>query len=183
MINLLLPVDQQKLRTDYRRRWLVVAGFLFLVWLLIILVILSSLYLLVRLRRAETVEALASVKNDLEALEIEKQAATIREANVLIKQLVGDTTTASPVAIIRRLVDRRGSVAISEISYNFSPVAPATFRLTGKSPTRQEFLLYLEALRRDPELATIDSPVKNLIREKNLVFTLEVTVKSLAPPR
>ncbi len=183
MINLLLPDYQQKVRADYRRRWLVVAGSLFLIWLLIIFIIAASLYWFVRLRRAAAVEALALIKNDTVILEIEKQAAAIKEANILVKHLRTKPPPASPAAVIRRLIDRRGSIIISEIAYRFSPNAPPTVKLVGKSPTRQEFLVYLETLRADPELAKVDSPVKNLIQEKNLSFTLEVTGKSPPAPK
>lgn len=183
MINLLLPGYQDKLRADYRYRWLVTAGFLVLVWLLIIFIITASPYWFVRFRRAEAEQALASVKNDIVAAQIEQQAATIKEANALAKSLLAETVAISPVTIIRRLVDRRGPVTIKEIAYSISSDAPPLLKLTGKSPTRQEFLVYLEALRADPALAEIDSPVRNLIQEKNLTFMLGVTVKSLPAPK
>ncbi|MBI4136370.1 MAG: hypothetical protein HY481_02385 [Candidatus Vogelbacteria bacterium] len=183
MINLLLSDYQQKLRADYRHRLFAVAGFLLLVWLLIILIIAVSLYWFVHLRRTEAEATLASVKNDTLAAAIEKQAAAIKEANILTKHLRAETTTVSPAAVIRRLTDRRGAITIREITYSLSPNAPPVVKLTGKSPTRQEFLVYLEALRTDPGLDEIDSPVRNLIQEKNLSFTLEVTIKSPRAPK
>jgi len=184
MINLLLPNDQQKLRADYRHRLFTVTGFLLLIWLVIIFISAASLYWFVRLRRAEAVEALTSVKSDtLAAAEIEKQAAAIKEANILTKHLRAETTMFLPVAVIRRLTDRRGSITISKIAYSASPNAPPMVKLAGKSPTRQEFLVYLEALRTDPGLDEIDSPVRNLIQEKNFSFTLGVTVKFPPAPK
>ncbi|MBI2097503.1 MAG: hypothetical protein HYT46_01010 [Candidatus Vogelbacteria bacterium] len=183
MINLLLPVDQQKLRADYRRRWFVVSGFLTLGWLLIVFIIAASLYWFVRFRRADAETALAAIKTDRVAAAIKEQAAAIKEADVLTKSLRVDPLTISPSSVIRRLLDRRGSVTVSEIAYVVPPDGPPALKLAGKSQTRQEFLVYLEALRSDPELVTVDSPVKNLIQEKNFTFTLGITIKSPAPPK
>lgn len=178
MINLLLPEDQNAARTEYRRRVLAVAGTLALAFLLIIFIIAGSLYWFIRFRQAEAGQALETAKRELAVDNLDQLASDIKATNDKLKRLRADPDLkAPPSEIIARLVQSRGRVILQKITYLARSGAPVMVSLAGKAPTRQEFLSYLEILQNDPLLAQVDSPVKNLIQEKNLSFTLELTLK------
>ncbi len=175
MINLLLPEEQDLLRAEYHHRLSVVVGSLAGAWFLIIFVIAISLFGYMFLEKQQVGAALAEVEKSSLGSKIEVQAATVTELNALIKQWQGGQAAVLPSTLLQHLLDHRGRVTIQTISY--SAKAPGTINLAGKSPTRADFLAYLEALRLDPQFAAVVSPVKNLIQEKNLPFTLSLTLK------
>ena len=176
MINLLLPEEQDLLRAEYRHRLSVVVGSLTGVWFLIILVIAISLFGYMLIEKQEVATALAEVEKSALGSKIEVQAATVTKLNALTKQWHGGEMAVLPSDLVQRLLDRRGRVTIQTI--NSSAKTPGTINLAGKSSTRPDFLAYLEALRLDPQFAEVVSPVKNLIQEKNLPFTLTIILKS-----
>lgn len=173
MINLLLPEDQIKLRADYRRRLSATAAGLMLAWLVVVLVIAGALYLFIRHRQIESAAALAAAKQALAGENLEQLAAAIKETNEQVDRLILPAP-APPSEIIARIIEPRGRVRLEKISY---AGGQKTIDLAGTAPARPDFLSYLEALRALPEIVRVDSPVRNLIQEKNLSFTLNLTLK------
>lgn len=51
----------------------------------------------------------------------------------------------------------------------------------GFSPTRQDFLSLLDALRANPRIAKVSSPVQNLIRETDIRFSINATLGDTRP--
>lgn len=177
MINLLLPIERNKRRAEYRQRLFVTAGLLSLAFLLIILVIAGSLYWFIRFRRAEVEQNLASIKHEFAGANLDQAAAEIKRTNDELKHLRVGGIASTPSLILDHLIAPRGAVTLRQIAYRSAADQPTLVSVTGKSPTRQEFLNYLSRLQGDPLFVKIESPVKNLIQEKNLAFNLELVAK------
>ena len=178
MINLLPPENQYSVKQDYRRRIWATAGLLLLAFLLVILITAGSLYWLVRIRLAEAKQKLETTKQTLTENDLDKLAAEIKNTNEQLKRLnTLPAATPLPSTFIAKIIQPRGQVNLQKISYSAPAAAPATINLEGRAPTRQEFLRYLAELQELPFLAKVDSPVKNLIQEKNFIFTLSLILK------
>ncbi len=176
MINLLLPEEQKKLSSEYHHRLLTVAGFLISAWFIIILIIIGSLYWYIFLQRTEAEQMLAKVNSGSILAEVEKQTLTIKNFNDLVKQWQSGEVANSPSLIIKDLLSDRRQVVVQQLNYSAKSAEGAIITLSGKSPTRQQFLTYLASLEKNPLFKKINSPVKNLIQEKNISFTLEITL-------
>ena len=178
MINLLPPENQRLVNQDYRRRVWTVIGLLLLAFLVVVLIVTGSLYREERFRLAEAQQGLETTKQTLAEGELDKLAAAVKNTNEQLKRLAAlPAAAAAPSTIIALIIRQRGAVVLSKLTYAAPAGGPAKLSLEGRAPTRQEFLRYLEALQTLPFLAQVNSPVKNLIQEKNLTFTLELLLK------
>jgi len=177
MINLLLPTGARAVRRDYRRRIWTVAGMLMLSFILVMFVVIGSLYWFTRVRLADAKQALTVSKQTLVQGDLDRSLVEIKTTNERLKRLTSPVDNQSPLpsTLLAELIKHRGQITLQKIEY--SADVPTKVRLAGQAPTRSEFLKYLETLRQLPFVERFDSPVKNLVQEKNLSFTFELTLK------
>jgi len=178
MINLLLPEEARAVNRDYYRRIWTVAGMLVLATTIIILIVIGSLYWFTNIRLTDAKQALAVSKQAFAQNDLDQLLEEIKITNERLKRLASsvDLPGLLPSEILTKIIDSRGQVTLQKINY-LAGADSTKVSLAGRSSTRTEFLKYLETLRQLPFIAQVHSPVKNLIQEKNLSFTLELTLK------
>jgi len=179
MINLLLPVDRKAVRAVYRHRLFVVGGLLTFGLALIALIIVSSFAFILSLRRGEVLGQIMIAKQQFSTDALAKVQQTVSEVNASINILGPVPGHESVADILKQLIDKR-TAGIQLISFKFVAQENGTVEVAGKSQTRVALLAYLEALRAEPRFSKIESPVKNIIRERDVTFNLTVT---MAPPK
>ncbi|MEK7552772.1 MAG: hypothetical protein AAB505_01545 [Patescibacteria group bacterium] len=178
MINLLLPDDQKKRRVEHHHRLLVVSGNLTLALLVIILLVVVSLYWIVHSKRVEVEKNLVGTKQQMVEADTAKLEAEVKKINERIKHLQTNQSTVTPSLILDRLISYRQGISLQQITYLSKSGAPIAVELVGQSETRPGWLNYLERLQADPLFVEIESPVRNLIQEKNPTFTLSLKINS-----
>ena len=179
MINLLLPIDRKTIRTEYRRRLFVVGGLLTFGLALIALIIVSSFAFILSWRRDEVLGQITTTQQQFSTAELAKARQTVEEANASIK-ILGVISPRAPVALIlKQLIDKR-TAGIQLTSSKFTAQGTGSVEVAGKSQTRVALLAYLEALRAEPRFLKVESPVKNIIRERDVTFSLTIT---MVPPK
>lgn len=178
MINLLLPIDRKAVRTEYHRRLFVVGGLLTFGLALIALVVLSSFAFVLSLRRGEVAEQIAGVKQQFSVEDLTKAGKDIGQINSAIK-IFAATAPHEPITdILKKIIDKR-SAGIQLTSLKFTTQGDSSVTVSGKSQTRVALLDYLEDLRAEPRFLKVESPVKNIIREKDIAFNLTITMAPL----
>jgi len=176
MINLLLPEEQKKRRVEYRHRLFVVMGWLFASWLIIYIVIIGTLYFIINLKSSDVNRALTEVEKQLSTQGIDKLALAIEEANDQLDRLNLEKKSSTPSSVLRHLTDSlTGGIKLSKIGYAGGE-SETKLELSGTSSTRQAFLNYLEILRADKIFSKVESPIANLIKERDLDFNLTLWV-------
>ncbi len=180
MINLLTKEGQEKLLREYRRRRLVVACFLLSVIWLAGLVTVGALVYQIHQKQTETDEALNRV-----ALEPNANAGTqdsLQETNADIATLKKSGTSRPALAELWQSVlkDKPNSVKITDWRWGIDTKTKVTkLELVGRSSTRQALLDFIEKLKQNKTFTTVDSPISNLIKNRDLDFTITLTIKEI----
>lgn len=175
MINLLLPTDRQAIRAEYRHRLFVVGGWLAFGLTMISIIIISSFAFILSLHRDEVLGQIAVSRLNFASDELTAAHRTISEINSSIKTLAVIPAHESVAAVYRRLIAERGP-GIQLTHFGFLAEGGGRVEISGRSETRAALLAYVDALRADSYFRSVESPVKNIIRERDISFNLIVTL-------
>lgn len=180
MINLIPPDARSRITTEY---WIRVAT----VWLFLLAVaaVLAGMFLLpsyvlvtsqVRSFAAEAEAAKASVAHSdgtARALVIASDQARLlmeSEQTRRFTDLIAAISTAAGEGIVVR-------------EYNFARVAGsvAPVRVGGLAASRQSLAAFRDALVADPAFSAVDLPISNFAKDRDIVFSLTLTIASTTP--
>jgi len=175
MINLLPATDRQALRSEYRHRLFIVGGLLTFGLTIIILIIISSFAFVLSLRRDEVLGQINASRQGFSMDKLTTIQQAIKEANSLIKILAVIPSQESISAVYRRLIDKRG-VGIQLTHFKFLGEGSGRVEISGRGVTRTDLLSYIDTLKTDTHFQSVESPVKNIIRERDITFNLTVTL-------
>lgn len=175
MINLLPQTAILKTKADYRQRRFIVVAYLFAALLFIASVILATFYLRVHLLKNIFAEQVARAENN-ETEEFNQLADDLAQASARARALRGLSAEGLLTGLIGRVLSHRSSVNLSGFRFTQNTEGLFLFDVTGRAATRQDFLKFVESLRQDPGFL-VESPVSNLIKDRELDFKLKITVQ------
>lgn len=173
MINLLPAEPEQALHVAYRGRLLVVSGFLFSALLLMALIIIGVLYWSVTARSTEVAAALAkerAASTVTTTANLETDLKLFGRKASLLSTMASSTAFAAVIQNV--LVSKTAGIALTDFSYSSSGL----LRLAGVAQTRDRLLAFIDALRNDSLFASVDSPVSNLIKDRDADFVINLQV-------
>lgn len=175
MINLLPPKEKLQLKSDYRRRQAATATLLAFGFALISLVFLLAINFSIFFQHQSIVALLGSLKNTTR----KDQSAA---AQTLVKKLNQEfsffptTSWGKASDLISGVVAARPrGVTITKWSYGRG--TPSTLTILGQADTRDELLAFLDNLKKSDQFTAVNSPISNLIKNRNVPFTLGLTIK------
>jgi hypothetical protein len=114
--------------------------------------------------------------------QVDQLRTEIEEINERLSRLrvsLAGPGPARPSLVLAHLINPLLPFELRQIDYSTNADLSVTVNLAGQSPTRPDFLTYLESLRADSLFADVESPVNNLIQDQNLSFTLKLAVTPL----
>ncbi|OGZ45606.1 MAG: hypothetical protein A3J54_00795 [Candidatus Ryanbacteria bacterium RIFCSPHIGHO2_02_FULL_45_13b] len=181
-LNLLPPEDQK--RIGYKRL------ILFFTYIhagtFIILIIGNTLllptYFFLFFQNRGTNELLAAQQQTMETKEDREIESRIQQANTTLAYL--KTTYAFTQDSLVASVTDTIVKAPPGITFMFLSFEKETSKMTlrGHAPARNDLLQFITALRAHPSFHDIESPVENILRDKNISFTLSFTVGNEKKP-
>ncbi|MBI2023227.1 hypothetical protein HYT01_01530 [Candidatus Giovannonibacteria bacterium] len=113
-------------------------------------------------------------RRDLGALETK-----IGEINGLAYTFEKNETKRFSLAkiLVALSADIPSSIKLSGLKLDPSSAGKYAIKLDGQAATRNDFLGYVTALKAREEIASVDSPISNLLKEQKVNFTLTVNIK------
>lgn len=178
MINLLPQEQIKQVEENYHERRSNVIGVLVLAWLVILALVLASGYLLARAERVSLAKQLA-VEEDLQkSSHRENDLSGLATLATRLKTVqAAETARTLPFEVIQRLITEKPSgLKIKEFDLARSPDNRVTVKLAGSADLRQKLLSFLDQLNQDAAFTKVDSPVSNLIKERNFDFFLSLSL-------
>ena len=177
MINLLPPTEARASLANYRARLMVVRLYLLLSLILVALVVTASLYWLL-------LQDYRTLKADLEKRQDQvtsKEYAALNEAlERSAKQLViltpSERAPISLVSLVAILDGHRGKVTITALNYSTDEQGVVSSTINGRAKVRADLLGFISALKSDSQIKRVESPINNLIRDKEIDFVLQIKV-------
>jgi Tfp pilus assembly protein PilN len=178
MINLLPKNYKQNLNRDY---WLRVVTVTF--WLLIMSSAVIGVLLALEIVKAQfEIKGLEKIKQAEEQQESRQTFLAAREKIKLTNQRVEVLSgllrvDRLPGDLFEEVIKLKpASVKIKSLSYATTTSVAGSLSLAGLALTRTDLLKYIDLLKQNPVFSQVESPVGNLIRDKNVEFTLVLTV-------
>ncbi len=174
MFNLLLPSDKATLYREYMLRVVIVATGAFLTVVTIGIVFLFPSYVWLRMNEGAIFEKRAVTQKA--APVNEELATTVNDA----KQTIAILNTKKQISfreLIENVIKERGAgIKLSSIEYVITE-GKLTLKLSGISADRESLVAFSKALSKDPAYATVNVPISNYVKDRNIEFSLSIEGK------
>ncbi len=175
-LNLLSPEAKAALAYERYRRAVLWFGGGLAVALLIFLVLLLPTYFFLIFQRGEVLRALELEMRSEEFLKSREVESFIREVNALARAIRVEEASRITLSPLLAEVIRALPPAVTISSLQFEE-RRRELALTGHADTRAAFLQTLANLRANPRFESLSSPITNIIRDRDIDFTLKATLK------
>lgn len=175
-LNLLPPEEKLNLIRVFRRRAVVgVGGGLAAVFIIFLILLLPTIFMLA----AEKSELLRAVRIERERQEktgAGRQAADAKKVNLLAEKILEYNERRRQIFPLFESIIRETPPAVG-IEHILLNNAPGEIAISGFSITRGDLIKFLNALSKNPDIEKVSSPVTNLVKEKNIRFSLTAKLK------
>jgi hypothetical protein len=177
MFNLLPENLKLKIKAEYAERRIVVI-LIFVISLLISIIVmllptwLSSLY-----KEMETKKESDKMNQYLATFNVTPTVDLIKSINQKLNIL--DTLLAYQKIIPNLdiiIAQKTSAIVLTSIAYTSASGDTATISIGGKAVTRDSLVTYVKKLQDTVKFKAVDLPISNLAKDKNISFTMNVTV-------
>ena len=173
MINLIPPTAKKSIKREYIKRVLTVWLLLFSAGFAILAVFLLPTFVALR-GEISALEETAEV-GLARVSQFDISATELITANTQAKSLLDRATSSSPVEVINTLTEYAGTkVTLTNFQFiNLATLGKLT--VSGIASTRQDLALFRDAVGNDVRFSMVDLPISNLIKDKDLLFTMNIS--------
>jgi len=177
MINLIPPSSKKKIILEY---WARAVSVWFYVWASAFLLgafVMIPVYVLVNLQVSSSSESAASANQKLASYE--DVSDQLNNASLDAKALL-DSGKYTPISTYTELFFglENNDVTLSQISLARAKVGLGSVQISGSAATRQSLAAFRDSLLALPQVDSVDLPISNLAKDKNIQFALTVKLKN-----
>lgn len=180
---LLTPKYEKFIRTEKLGRLLVAFILLLDAVVLTAIVFILPSYFYLTFSKDEVLRRLKSTEEVLTKRNSKDIEAKIESVNQMISEYEKNESRRRALSPILVKIAEAGAAAKASVRLKFLKLEQKEkgrdfiIVLSGLAPTREAFLDYLERLKLLPEAKTVISPVTNLLKETDVVFSLDFKLK------
>lgn len=176
-LNLLPPLVKKELRIEKINRQLLTAGTLILVTLIIFALLLGLINLFLWLQTKSLQKQIIQTEAHLEMEQVEEFEESIKALNqALINLDERQTAQINYSTILNQLIQLiPTALQVRGLSLDNS----GQMQLTGYAPTREQLLQLKENLENSPDFIQIEFPLSNLLKSREIDFSLTFQSKDL----
>ena len=176
MINLIPPLAKKKLTREYWLRVVSVWFFTFSTALLLGIVLMIPVYVLLNIQisalsssAATASQKIATLKDVSNELDLANQQARALINGLRYNQMSDYTE------IFRKL--ESNEIQLSQIYIDRSKDGVSPVRVSGTATSRQALATFRDKLLAESRVENVDLPISNLAKDKDIQFSLTVTMK------
>ena len=175
-LDLLPPEEKLNLARVFRRRAVVgVGGGMAAVFAIFLILLLPTIFMLVA-EKSELLRAVRIERDIQKKAGADRQAADAKKVNLLAEKILEYNKKRRKVFPLFEAVIRETPPSV-EIERILLSSAPGEIAISGFSGTREDLLKFLNALSKNPNIEKVSSPVTNLVKERNVRFSLTAKLK------
>lgn len=192
MINLLPVTEKQKIKKIYHMRVLSVCLALASILLVVSVIAFVPSYFTAVTKYEGIAAALDLSRND-SLPSRDDLKGIVKKANEKVSILQNTDASHPPVSdVFREIISAKGGVRLTGFSFGATAASPkgkktegapsSEFHITvhGISKERDDLLAFIKALESNALFESVDFPISNFVKEKDLEFSINIT---LAPNR
>lgn len=179
MVNLLPPNNLLALKKEYLNRLVTVGSALLASVVMIIFVISITTYFILVLKEKSLIGEMGGASIQAKSNNFEQVAKAVSDTKVnilMINNINNQTSFRTVLDLI--LSSKTSGISIQSISFDNSEGANRGLLIKGQFNKRKVFIDYVDSLRKDPRVSSVNSPVDNLIKEVAGSFSLDLKFKS-----
>lgn len=170
MINLIPPAAKKSITREYWKRTITVWLWLFCVAFIMLAVFLLPTYVML-LTEINNLSEEASVEVDAVAT-YDKSITELKKANAEALLLLGQKSTTTPSVLITKLVAYAGN-GVTLNSFQLKSLnAGGEISVSGLASSRQTLANFRDVVAADENFRSVNLPISNLIKDKDLLFTM-----------
>lgn len=170
-----MPLNERKaLRLDYLIRFCTVFCWMIAAAAIIGVVALLPVYVRVHYLAVQTESAASAMASSAERQNRVSMEKELASTATLLQVLDGDISLEKPSTVLERVVRERGSVKITNLSYELQGTSTVAVTMQGRAPTREDLLSFRDGLLETFPLSKIDLPFSELAKSKNFDFSLKL---------
>jgi hypothetical protein len=174
MINLIPPSAKKSIAFEYWKRVIAVWLGLFSTAFIILSVFLLPTHIALRSEIAYLEETVSAGVDRVSTYDI--SATELITASTQARLLIENQATNTPSDLIATLSLYAGNnVTLNNFQFAKLTTVPA-ITVTGLANTRQDLALFRDTIAADERFAIVDLPISNLIKDKDLLFSMEITL-------
>ena len=177
MFNLLPDNLKGKIKTEYQIRRLTV--FLtFVIFLQIsFLIFLSPSWVASVFRQEEAVSQIEKMRESLLSQNTNSVASIIAGTNAKLN-IINTTLEYPEVAPIFNVIlsNQTSSIRLNGLTYTSINASTSALTMSGISTTRESLVSFVKSLEKSKAFKTVDLPVSNLAKDKNIDFAVSLIV-------
>lgn len=190
MINLLPDSNKKEIKKEYYTRLGVVVAIFLSALLVVRIASLLPSYLLISAKHKSFLERSNSAGHQDIQAKRESLEKVVTEINAKVAMLSGpEKATPSPEKVFSEIISKKPSgIQLNSLSYEDATQsgtkrtenasAPQNIRLSivGTAKERNTLLSFVEMLNKDPLFSSVDLPISSLVKDRDLNFTLAVSL-------
>jgi hypothetical protein len=174
MINLIPPAAKRGITIEYWKRVIAVWLCLFSTALVILAVFLLPTFIVLQSQIGYLQEAVTAGVDRVSRYDV--TATELTTANKQAALLLENQATNTPSALIQ-IINTYAGNAVTLNNFQFSKLdSTPVLVLSGVAATRQDLARFRDVLDQDTRFVAVDLPISNLIRDKDLLFSMEIEI-------
>jgi Tfp pilus assembly protein PilN len=170
-MNFLPEENKIAIKKEYLRRLFMVASFFIFSSILIGIILLSSTFLLLKGQKEDLERQLSLSQQRLAKSEAKDTVNIVQELNKKISILEnGQKNISEKSAIIKNIISRKPEkITISGFLFDKNKIS-----IQGFSDRRDNMLNFINSLKQEKSFKKVESPISNLLKEKDIEFSISI---------
>lgn len=178
MFNLLPNYLKEKIRSEYYIRLLVVIFLAIFIVQISFLIFLSPTWFVSLNKEKEMIDQSEKANKSSLDLKVDAVNSQIRIINSKLEIINSTLEYPRAIPVIDEVLSKKtDNITIKEIMYETSGDKTGLVTLTGNSATRDSLVNFVKDLEDSEMLKEVDLPISNLTKEKNIDFSLKISVE------
>lgn len=175
-LNLLPKEDSRRVGRERLARYLTVVYSFMAALLAMGAILLLPTYFFLFFQYRGIADQLAAAQHNADSKQTQKTELLIKGTNTKLQRLAAQhTLVASPVTKYLQDSITRVPPTITLLSFVYEQQT-GTITLRGNATTREDFLVFIEKLRTHQNFSHVESPVTNILKERDVLFNISFTV-------
>lgn len=181
MINLIPPAARRAIVREYWVRVISVWMFLVGTGFLVVAALLLPTYVLIRSQIASLTETSSGVAEKVATYD--SSVAELKRASEQAAILINAGTSSAPFSQYLALIKKSTGpeITIRSIDFSRATIASGAVVLTGESKTRQALASFRDALESEGTFTKVDLPISNLIKDRDVLFSMQMNIATNTP--
>lgn len=179
MLHLLTEEHKKKVLNEYRKRVVVVLCVCVLGAIFVSAIFVIPAYFISYGRYSEVTNIKKTLEKEISLNESESTAQSIKDISDSIQALGMFDGKGSVLFLIKRVVSEKpNGIRINHISYLPGEAGTTAIDLAGVADTRQNLVNFSERLKKDKAFTSINVPLSNFAKDKNIDFSMKILVSA-----